>query len=115
MPGISCHRLKCPIIGVPLRAGGIDGRPVDLGERRTGFQALDEVRVGDEGAAEGDEIGKPVGYQAVAALALIWTLATSVPSKIGRKWRNIPSPISGSSGVPLKSVLAPISNRCERP
>src|SRR3546814_168160 len=45
------------IIRITLGAAAIEGGAVRLGERRLAAQAGDEIRIADEGAAEGDEIG----------------------------------------------------------
>src|SRR5947209_18872352 len=44
------------IVGVALGAAAIERGGVELGERRTAFQALDQVEIGDEGAPEGDKV-----------------------------------------------------------
>src|SRR4051794_32928148 len=44
------------IVGVALGAAAIERGGVELGERRTAFQALDQIGIGDEGAPEGDKV-----------------------------------------------------------
>jgi len=41
-------RVKGRIIGVALGTGAINGRPIDLGERRASLEALDQVGISDE-------------------------------------------------------------------
>src|SRR5258705_13190410 len=75
----NAFRLKGRIIGVALGSGAVDGRPVDLGERRSGFEALHEVGIGDERATERHEVSETFGDQAIAARCIHLSVGNQRP------------------------------------
>src|ERR1700742_633463 len=62
--------LECWIVRVAPRPCRIDGFPVDLRERRTACEAFGEIRIGDIGPPERDQVGKARLDQPVAALGI---------------------------------------------
>ena len=54
-------RVERGIVRVAHRAAAIERRRLGLVERRVTLQALDQVRVGDEGLAEGDDVVAKAG------------------------------------------------------
>src|SRR3546814_9798214 len=70
-PGCPGSVVECGIIGVALGAAAIEGGRIERVQCGAGFEPRDEVRVGDEEAAEGDQVGLAVGQMPVGEIAVI--------------------------------------------
>src|SRR3546814_8441257 len=70
-PGCPGSVVECWIIGVALGAAAIEGGRIERVQCGAGFEPRDEVRVGDEEAAEGDQVGLAVGQMPVGEIEVI--------------------------------------------
>src|SRR5690606_26535845 len=59
------------IVGVPGRAGAVEGLVAAIGGRAVVAQRLDRVGVGDDGPAEGDQVGEAGGKDGLGAAARV--------------------------------------------
>ena len=65
--GMGGNRAENGIVGVALFRAAIQGVAIERHQRGVEEQSYHEVRIGNEGLAEGDEVGAPLGDGFVGA------------------------------------------------